>query len=108
MSSISWFAYLDVYQHVSEQLFPRSPWSMRTHPEPLERLWNIFDKCGVKAKLDKTEPEKFLKDTAKWKGFFQEDVATNIENYETYGSVYLDAPNTKWRGRELQDRVDYY
>jgi len=108
MSAISWFGYLDVFQQVSDQLFPRSPWSIRTHPEPVERLWNIYEKCSSKAKLDKTEIAEFLKHTAKWKSFFQEDVATNVEQYESYGSVYLDAPNTKWRGRELKDRVDYY
>ena len=32
----------------------------------------------------------------------------DAERYETYGSVYLDKPNTEWRGRELKDRVDYY
>lgn len=108
MSAISWFGYLDVFQQVSDQLFPQSPWSIRTHPEPIERLWNIYDKCSDKAKLNKVEVEEFLKGTAKWKSFFQEDIATNVEQYELYGSVYLDAPNTKWRGRELKDRVDYY
>jgi len=108
MSAISWFGYLDVFQQVSDQMFPRSPWSIRTHPEPIERLWNIYEKCNDKAKLNKGEIEEFLKHTTKWKTFFQEDVATNVERYEFYGSVYLDAPNTEWRGRELKDRVDYY
>ena len=31
----------------------------------------------------------------------------NFEMYEMYGSLYLAAPNTEWRGRELIDRVDY-
>ncbi len=38
----------------------------------------------------------------------EEDLANNYDLYDMYGSCYLDAPNTKWRGRELKDRVDYY
>ena len=37
-----------------------------------------------------------------------DEVGFNIDMYEFYGSLYLDKPNTKWRGRELIDRVDYY
>lgn len=32
---------------------------------------------------------------------------SNTELFERYGSFYLAEPNTKWRGRELTDRIDY-
>ena len=34
-------------------------------------------------------------------------MSLNFDMYEMYGSVYLDKPNTNWRGRELIDRKDY-
>ena len=42
-----------------------------------------------------------------WEDFVKQDVMENFEAYEMYGSLYLAAPNTEWRGRELIDRVDY-
>ena len=42
-----------------------------------------------------------------WEKFIIKDVSENFEMYEMYGSLYLAAPNTEWRGRELIDRVDY-
>ena len=37
----------------------------------------------------------------------QAETSFNFDEYEAYGSAYLDKPNTKWRGKELIDRVDY-
>ena len=44
------------------------------------------------------------------KKFINEDISENygeVYDDELYGSVYLDLPNTEWRGKELIDRVDY-
>jgi hypothetical protein len=51
--------------------------------------------------------EAALNRAKKYKEWLCEDIAVNIEIYEFYGSMYLDEPNTKWRGKELIDRVDY-
>lgn len=32
-----------------------------------------------------------------------DDINTDFEDYETYGSFYLDKPNTKWRGKQNTD-----
>ena len=42
-----------------------------------------------------------------WEDRVKEDVTQNYDMYEMYGSLYLDEPNTEWRGRALIDRVDY-
>ena len=107
-ATLLWFTYLEIYQQVSDQLFPTSPWKIRTHPEPLERLHRIYNVFGDGAEVTQEAVDEMLKQIATWKEFFQEDVAVNTEIYEMYGSVYLDKPNTEWRGRELRDRVDYY
>ena len=44
---------------------------------------------------------------SEWEKIIIKDVSENFELYETYGSLYLEAPNTEWRGKELIDRVDY-
>jgi len=44
-----------------------------------------------------------LKWSEKYKESLSEDVALNIESYESYGSMYL----AQWRGKVLVDRVDY-
>lgn len=49
-----------------------------------------------------------LKTIDHYKKILLEDASKNIEAYETYGSVYLDKPNSEWRGPELRDRIDYY
>lgn len=107
-ATLSWFVYLEIYQQVSDQLFPKSPWRTRTHPEPIERLHRIYSKFGASAGVTQEVFDDMLKNIVFWKDFFLEDVAVNIEIYEMYGSIYLDKPNTEWRGRELIDRVDYY
>lgn len=48
------------------------------------------------------------KNVEKYRAFFIDELGFNIDFYEMYGSAYLAKPNTKWRGRELIDRVDYY
>lgn len=54
--------------------------------------------------------QKILDWSCELKKFIKEDISNNYgETYddELYGSIYLDLPNTEWRGRELLDRVDY-
>lgn len=107
-ATLLWFVYLEIFQQVSEQMFPVSPWKIRTHPEPIERLHRIYSRFGARAGVTEEILEGMLEKIVFWKNFFQEDVAVNMEMYEMYGSIYLDKPNTKWRGAELRDRVDYY
>lgn len=42
-----------------------------------------------------------------FKDFIKRDLDENFDQLDFYGSVYLDEPNIKWRGRRLIDRVDY-
>jgi len=58
--------------------------------------------------FDANKWSNFIKIIDYYKDILLEDVSLNIEGYEFYGSIYLDKPNTEWRGKELKDRVDYY
>lgn len=102
-NAILFFIYLDVYQNVSEQIFSPNP-NFKTHPDPLDRMRNIYERVEEKIELDKHKIDELLKITSSHKEKLASDVGYNIEKYETYGSVYLG----QWRGPVLRDRIDYY
>lgn len=47
--------------------------------------------------IDKYELNKIRKRVEEYKTFLKEDISLNAEDYEMYGSAYLDSSNTKWR-----------
>ena len=76
------------------------------HPPAIDRFDNIA-RTYVKTPHE-IKKYRFLRCKAiALKKIMIEDASLYWDNYEMYGSVYLDKPNTKWRGRELIDRVDY-
>jgi len=102
-----WFACLDLYEAIEHFMFP--PIGYQSHPTARERYFNLLEKVETYKDFDYEYWTKALPKTIDfYKKMFVEDISLNIEHYETYGSFYLDKPNTKWRGRELIDRVDYY
>lgn len=106
-AALHWFACLDIYEGVEHSIFP--PCGYQTHPTARERYFNILDNVETQSDFDKVYWDKKLPPLIdNFRMMFIEDVSLNIENYEMYGSFYLDKPNTKWRGKELIDRVDYY
>ena len=106
-AALLWFACLDIFESVEDSIFP--PIGYQTHPSARDRYFNLLENVNVQGKFDRKYWEKRLPPYIDfYRRFFIEDVSLNIESYEMYGSVYLDKPNTEWRGRELIDRVDYY
>jgi hypothetical protein len=106
-SSLLFFIYLDIYNSVSDFIYPPKPYLYETHPSSLDRFKNIFENH----KLRQNEKAFFnrLLDTSKiWKEKLVREAEEKIELYEQYGSIYLAKPNTEWRGKALKDRVDYY
>jgi hypothetical protein len=47
--------------------------------------------------------ENHIKKANLYKEILQENIECNMDEYERYGSVYLES----WRGKGLIDRVDY-
>lgn len=106
-SALLWFACLDLYEAVHNYIFP--PIGYQTHPPARDRYLNLLDKVKIEWEFNSNYWVKEIpKMIDSYKEIFIEDVSYNIEHYEFYGSMYLDKPNTKWRGKELIDRVDYY
>lgn len=107
-SALLWFSCLDLYEAVADAISPRIPWIPQSHPTPRERFDNLLTKVSTPAGFDISYWKELASNADKFKDLLLEDVSLNIEGYETYGSAYLDKPNTAWRGRKLRDRVDYY
>lgn len=106
--ALLWFACLSLYETVSNALCLENPCYPSTHPSAADRFSNLLKRAPKFGKLDISKWESLMHTVDGYKRFLLNDVSVNIEGYENYGSVYLDAPNTKWRGRELVDRKDYY
>ena len=107
-AALLWFGALELYEAVTDDIFPVAPGSYRTHPTARERFDNLLTRIPTPADFSTDEAKRFLGTVDFYKQLLLDDVSANLEMYEFYGSVYLDAPNTEWRGPELVDRVDYY
>lgn len=101
-SAIFFFAYIELLSNVKNQISP-SINLRKTHPAPLDRLHNIVDHFMEKCEIDMTNVSNVLKNIEILKPLIQEDISTNFDSWEQYGSVYLGC----WRGKPLVDRVDY-
>jgi len=106
--ALLWFGCLDLYEAVCDAICPRNPWSYMSHPTAKERFDNLLTTASSSLEVDQENWKSFTSTVEKLKDLLLQDVSANIETYETYGSVYLDKPNTEWRGAKLIDRVDYY
>lgn len=107
-ASLLWFVALELYEVAKDTISPRCPWIPTTHPSARER----FDHLLSEMKFDDSYKTMLFSNRDEvidiYSDFIQEDISTNYEVYEQYGSIYLDEPNSEWRGKALIDRVDYY
>ena len=107
-AALLWFGCLELFEHVQDIMFPRSPTSYNSHPSARERFENLLTKIPTPKGFDTKKWCTFLKGSDSRLSDIGEEIAVNWDHYEFYGSVYLDEPNSQWRGPELVDRVDYY
>lgn len=96
----------EIHEHFKEVVAPSS-FGYKTHPSGLERIENILRNAEIPEKFDLEEFEGIKNMIATMKELVDEELAINYDIYEVYGSLYLDKPNSEWRGKELVDRVDY-
>lgn len=107
-ASLLWFASLELGEAAQEFMSPSTSLQVKTHPLAEERFNNILENTKLPRYYENSNVKNMKENTKILKEALLEDMSLNIELYEFYGSVYLDKPNTKWRGKELIDRVDYY
>ncbi len=106
--ALLWFAIFAIFEAAENTMFP--PFGRQTHPGAKARYNNILENAKRPANFQEME-EYYTIDlpgiVSYYEEFVIEDVQLNCDSYEMYGSAYLAAPNTEWRGPELIDRVDY-
>jgi hypothetical protein len=108
-SALIWFAALELYQHARDVIEPRPACKPRNHPSARERHLHLLKEVETRYRKEMEEvSESVIQAVDSLKRPLSDYLSLEIESFETYGSVYLSAPNTKWRGRELVDRKDYY
>ena len=96
-----------MYEAVAEFMYPSNPYVPSSHPSARQRFEHLL-KCFPSNEQDKSYWKLFLESINFLKNIVLEDVSGNTEMYEFYGSVYLDKPDSEWRGPELIDRENYY
>ncbi len=103
-----WFISLELSEFVQDIISPKSSFYVNTHPSAEERFLHIKENVKIPSNFEWKKINRIIERKKYLKDFLLEDLTTNIETYEFYGSAYLDEPNSEWRGKELIDRVDYY
>ncbi|MBF2710070.1 M48 family metalloprotease [Flavobacterium soyangense] len=106
--ALTWFMKLDIYEHFIGICAPSTKFINREHPPASKRFDMLLNQVEFPKNFNKEYWQDFKKDIEKVKMIIEDDARNNLPNYQFYGSLYLDEPNSKWRGKELIDRVDYY
>lgn len=105
-ATMLWFASLAIFEAAEDTIFP--PFGPQSHPGAKARYRNLLENAPRPSDFDKELYYETIPELVSfWENMIKEDVSENYEIYEKYGSLYLDKPNSEWRGRELIDRVDY-
>ena len=108
--ALIWFLSLHLAEIASETISPSFSLDVKTHPTALDRYKNIQENAPCPKNFDSKKIQKIEERVQILAELLRQDIADNygeLYDEDIYGSVYLDKPNTKWRGRELIDRVDY-
>ena len=106
-SALIWFLSLSLSELANDIVNPMGSFSYKTHPSAEERFEYLLSNIDIPKEFNKNRIKKLEENAKQLKDWLVEDLSCNFEIYDFYGSVYLDKPNTKWRGKELIDRVDY-
>jgi hypothetical protein len=108
-AALIWFGALELFQHAKDTLGLSPPWRVRTHPSARDRHLSLLKNVPTRYGSVVLEiSESVIRAVDNLKQPVSDFLSLNVDQFETYGSFYLSGPNTKWRGRELIDRVDYY
>ncbi len=111
-SALLYFGSIELFKAVKDTIDPpkyNPPHPLLTHPSPRDRYENILSMAQQTShNLNINRWKRFWGVIDSYKKFLIEDASYNTEEYEMYGSAYLDKPNSEWRGPELRDRINYY
>lgn len=98
------FHFLDLFETVKSNLYPKSSFQVDSHPSALNRLWKLKESLNDDVGIKKKDLIEYLDSF----NSFKEDIINNIlpfhiDEIETYSSLYL--PN--YKTKILYDRLDF-
>lgn len=105
-AAVVFFASLDFAEFVDNLLNPNII-GYKSHPSAMDRFNKIISVFSDDVLKYGYDIKGLIEITNYYKKLIKEDLDENLDIYDFYGSYYLDKPDTKWRGKELIDRVDY-
>ena len=105
--ALLWFISLELGELAQNIISPSFSFGIKTHPTAQERFKNILENINIPKEFNLREIHAVHENAKIMADLLADDISTNFEAYEFFGSIYLDKPNTQWRGRELIDRKDY-
>jgi hypothetical protein len=108
IGALIWLAGVDLFETVRHALACSPKDNGSPQPGTRERYNNLLASFSSLPGFSKEEFVKFTVALDQLKCVLSEDVALNRKPiYEVYGSLYLDMPDSQWRGPELIDRRDF-
>lgn len=105
--ALIWFLSLSISELAIEVVSPMGSFSYKSHPSAEDRYQYLLSNVDIPKEFNMNKIKRIEENAKQLKEWIVEDLNLNFDIYDFYGSIYLDKPNTKWRGRELIDRVDY-
>lgn len=109
-AALLWFLILDMAEYAVSIINPSYYEGYQTHPSAIDRYNNILKNVKKTNKFSESAFKILLDREIELKELIKEDISNNygeVYDDDLYGSAYLDVPNTKWRGKELKDHIDY-
>lgn len=109
-SALIWYLIVDLVEYAMNLINPGFFDGYQTHPTAMERFNHIIKTARHTKRFSEQDYAKIIEWSDQLKIFINQDISENygeVYDDEVYGSLYLDKPNSEWRGKELIDRVDY-
>jgi len=102
-AALTFFTILDVYECFQEYMSPRIS-NFRTHPRPVERLWELRKKFPESISYTTSDLNSILGKSKELKEFLVNDfIGFNVDMLEMYGSNYI----TSFKSERSLDRLDF-
>ena len=94
-SALMFFKWLDLFETIRDYMFPAKS-NLNSHPNPMDRFWNIRDKKDIYSEHTDLEIKEFLDNYEQFKKMIIRDfLPFYTERLEVYGALYLPSYKEK-------------
>lgn len=98
------FHFLDLFETIKDNLYPKSSFQIDSHPNAIDRLWKLKESLGDEVGIRKKHLLPYLNSYQSFKnGIVNNVLPFHVDDIENYSSLYLPNYKTKFK----YDRLDY-